>query len=719
MSNRRAAMPRAEVGGRRTGGERSPDQISEGFARAPPATVRRLSAGRAVPVGCVPTSQRGGNGHPHRREPLSSAATASERRRATAQGGSTGGSIGDAPPFAAARPTGMRANGMWSGPRKVGGADGKDVAERPSPSSIPRRVGRVDAAKTTPTAGRANATANGRRAAVASVGGVVRAAPRLGSSDGPCRLMTTGRRRTLSGGTSRLIREDEELQAARRRAAEEARRRADEEPQAARWIEEAGREPSRVVSGRRSGFMPAPRSAGVEREDNADENGNRWGTVEAEEAEMAKAIEASIVEYNNDIRRLGRRATVTSAGVSEDPETDVELQRALQVSYESAAGLSRGGGGEGHGRPGGSRSGRGLPSEDLPAWLLDESAEDVFLAASQAEGGFGVGIGGGSEGARRARAERQGGDDADNELARALELSRLEFESASGRTGYSEEEALAATLEASRRESVPERRKSSPDANARATERRNTLDGRTTHPAASEAAEAVRAAAFQRDLAAAVDLDGRLRDVRAVRSNNAPPARRDLREREDIAAAAAVRREQDEAFRAGLAADRRREAAEAEAEAKREAAAAAVAAEAARARETRRAALEFLRALASQNVALGEGGSGVDVDADGREVMIDVAPLGIRLRRRFEVSASCAAVYGHVRRGVACEVLAEIEGAGDGGKVEKVEAAAALVKGAFTLVPAFGGGCLPDAAGVTLGDAGVARRDKFIVRDAV
>ena len=139
MSNRRSS-------GRRTGGERSPDQISEGFARAH-ATVRRLSAGRAVPAGWVPTSQRGGNGHPHRREPLSSAATASERRRATAAGGSTGGSIGDAPPFAAARPTGMRANGMWSGPRKVGGADGKDVAERPSPSSIPRRVGRVDAAK--------------------------------------------------------------------------------------------------------------------------------------------------------------------------------------------------------------------------------------------------------------------------------------------------------------------------------------------------------------------------------------------------------------------------------------------------------------------------------------------------------------------------------------------------------------------------------------------
>jgi hypothetical protein len=68
----------------------------------------------------------------------------------------------------------------------------------------------------------------------------------------------------------------------------------------------------------------------------------------------------------------------------DEPEVDEELQRALQISYESSVGRGRGDGGGGTqgvrygqtviggGVRGGRGSGRAAAVEDLPAWLLDE-----------------------------------------------------------------------------------------------------------------------------------------------------------------------------------------------------------------------------------------------------------------------------------------------------------------------------------------------------------
>jgi hypothetical protein len=557
------------------------------------------------------------------------------------------------------------------------------------------------------------------------------------------------------------MREDEDLQTVRRAAMEEAARQRTERRAAAvaaaavaaaAEVGRPGREREVAAAAatmraeaagaatRVAGAAARPIDASLSAVDGAGQPVGPYSTGGDElgadlghlDADMAAAIHASLAEYNtvqNEQRRrgegegTGRGRGVMRLGVGEggdNPEVDTELQRALQISYETSVARGGGGGGGGGGVKG---ERRGVPGgraaeRDLPAWLLDEGAEAIYQAAAREGGGFGAGgagrisssgsaVNGGVGGGRleRENPERmsaghaggfgttsgefrgggggeggRGGED--DELARVLEMSRLEFERSDRGTAVEVNADAGGVL--------------------RESERRNPT--------------------LVREVVRRVGVS--IADVGAADSE---------------ALRAKTRREQDEEFRSGLEADRRREAAAAAATGEREALAAAVAVEAARdtaaraveserARRAAMTALDTLRAFAAGGDRDGIERTSitwVETNSDAAavescELMIDVAPLGRRLRHRFDSSTPCSAVHLYVRRQISIDALAEAESAGAGAGAGEpnlaAEDAAALLSGGFTLVPAFGSGGLADAEDVTLAAAGVARRDKFIVR---
>jgi hypothetical protein len=95
---------------------------------------------------------------------------------------------------------------------------------------------------------------------------------------------------------------------------------------------------------------------------------------------------------------------------------------------------------------------------------------------------------------------------------------------------------------------------------------------------------------------------------------------------------------------------------------------------------------------------------------------IDVAPTGQRLRRRFGRGDATGAVYAFVRAAVA---RAAAEAAAAANAAPDAAAAALAAPGGLVLVAGFPPFApLLEAHARSLGDAGVARRDKLIARAA-
>ncbi len=90
-----------------------------------------------------------------------------------------------------------------------------------------------------------------------------------------------------------------------------------------------------------------------------------------------------------------------------------------------------------------------------------------------------------------------------------------------------------------------------------------------------------------------------------------------------------------------------------------------------------------------------------------------MAPTGQRLRRRFARGCATADVYASVRVAVAAAALQASDGAPPPQALALAQPGGLVLRLAF---PPFA--ALPEAAGTTLAQAGLARRDKLIARAA-